>query len=140
MTIQNYSIATPPDIFELRLEVFYMKVLIVDDSKLSRKIIANILTRLGCQVISECDNGQKAVNEYFLLKPDLVIMDIIMPIMNGLEALEKIVTRDPCAKIVICSSMGQKDYIVKAIMSGAREFIVKPIEFERLKEVLDKLK
>lgn len=117
-----------------------MKILIVDDSKLSKKLLKNILHKLNHEVIAEGSNGQEAIDLYFSKKPDIVLMDIIMPKVSGLEALEAIMSKDPCAKVVICSSMGQKDYIIQAIMLGAREFVVKPFVIERIQEVLDKLK
>jgi two-component system, chemotaxis family, chemotaxis protein CheY len=116
-----------------------MKILVVDDSNFARKIMISNLRLLGYTDFTEAVNGQEAIYQYCKIKPDLVFMDIVMPIMDGVTALEKITKEFPMAKIVISSSMGQMEYIKKAIMAGAREFIVKPVEFQRLKEVVSKI-
>ena len=109
-------------------------ILICDDAAFMRMMIKDILTKNGYNVVGEADNGAKAVEKYNELKPDLVLMDITMPEMDGIQALKAIKGADGGAKVIMCSAMGQQAMVMDAIRSGAYDFIVKP--FERSK-VLD---
>lgn len=104
------------------------KVLIVDDAKFMRVTLGNILKNENYEIVGEAQNGQEAVELYESLKPDLVTMDITMPIMDGLEAIRQIMEMDPAAKIIVCSALGQQKIVVEAIELGAKDFIVKPFE------------
>ena len=108
------------------------KILICDDAAFMRMMIKDILTKNGYEVAGEAENGAKAVEKYNELKPDLVLMDITMPEMDGIQALKKIKEDYPDAKIVMCTAMGQEGMVVDAIKSGARDFIVKPFNAERI--------
>lgn len=108
------------------------KILIVDDAAFMRKVIRDTLTKEGYTDIYEAVDGQDAVEKYFEIKPDLVLMDITMPNMDGLEALKEIRKADPNASIVMCSAMGQEAMVIDAIKSGAKDFIVKPFKPERI--------
>ncbi|MFZ7103309.1 MAG: response regulator [Peptococcaceae bacterium] len=117
-----------------------VKVLIVDDAKFSRVMLKDILTKYaGLEVVGEAENGLEAVRKYLQLRPDLVTMDITMPEMDGIEALKQIRSFEPRCKIIMCSAMGQKEMIVEAIESGARDFIIKPFIKERVLEALQKV-
>ncbi len=102
------------------------KVLIVDDVAFVRKTIADILTAAHYQVVGEAADGAQAVKLYASLRPDLVTMDVVMPIMSGIEATKKIVKGDKNACIVIISAMGQESLVMEAINVGARDYILKP--------------
>lgn len=115
------------------------KVLIVDDSRTSRKILKGILESEGYDVIGEATNGQEGYDKYAELKPDVVTMDITMPVLDGISALKKIKGDFPEAKIVMVTAAGQKTKMVEAIRSGANEFVAKPFEPENLKAVIDKV-
>lgn len=115
------------------------RILITDDAAFMRMQLKNIFTELGHEVVGEAENGQVAVNQYNDLKPDLVSMDITMPEMNGVEAVKQIKSIDPDATIVMCSAMGQQQMVVEAIKAGAKDFIVKPFDQERIKSALDKV-
>ena len=115
------------------------KVLIVDDSRTSRKILKGILEGEGYDVIGEATNGQEGYDKYAELKPDVVTMDITMPVLDGISALKKIKGDFPEAKIVMVTAAGQKTKMVEAIRSGANEFVAKPFEPENLKAVIDKV-
>lgn len=104
------------------------KILIVDDAKFMRVTLSNILSQENHKVVGEAQNGQEAVELYKELQPDLVTMDITMPVMDGLQAIEEIIHYDPEAKIIVCSAMGQQKIVVEAIELGAKDFIVKPFE------------
>ncbi|WP_338469422.1 response regulator [Niallia sp. XMNu-256] len=104
------------------------KILIVDDAKFMRMTISNILSRAGYEIVGEGENGKDAIRLYRELQPDLVILDITMPEMNGIEAVKEIKKEFPHAKIIMCSAMGQQKMVVEAIESGARDFIVKPFD------------
>jgi len=93
-----------------------------------RMMLKNILVGSGYEVIGEAENGAKAVEQYKSLKPDLVMMDIIMPEMGGIDAVREIMKVNPSAKILMCSSMGQQSLVVEAIQAGAKDFIVKPFQ------------
>ncbi|PRO64266.1 response regulator [Alkalicoccus urumqiensis] len=113
-------------------------LLITDDAAFMRMTLKKMVTDAGYDVIGEAENGQQAVELYNEHKPDLVTMDITMPEMNGIEALEKIKAANPDAKVVMCSAMGQQNMVVDAIQKGAVDFIVKPFDEARIKESLEK--
>jgi two-component system chemotaxis response regulator CheY len=113
-------------------------ILIVDDAAFMRMMIKDILTKNGFQVCGEAENGAVAIDVYSDLKPDLVVMDITMPEMDGIEAVKKIKAKDPYAKIIMCSAMGQQAMVIDAIQAGARDFIVKPFQPERVVEAVKK--
>lgn len=104
----------------------HKRVLIADDSKLMRRILARILSSAGYAVAAEAKNGVEAVSLYQKFKPDIVTMDIVMPGLDGLQALKVIKALDPDARVVMVSSIGQDDVIIEAIRAGARDFLVKP--------------
>ena len=114
-------------------------ILIVDDAAFMRMMIKDILTKNGYNVIAEAENGLKAIDKYNETKPDLVLMDITMPEMDGLQALKKIKGADANAKIIMCSAMGQQAMVIDSIQSGAKDFIVKPFQAERVLEAVKKV-
>ena len=115
------------------------KVLIVDDAAFMRMMLKDILEKNGFQVIGEAANGVKAVELYESLSPDIVTMDITMPDMDGIEAVKKIKAVDSTAKIIMCSAMGQQNMVMDAIKAGARDFIVKPFQGDRVVEAIRKV-
>ena len=106
--------------------------MLVDDAAFMRMMVKNALTKSGYDNFVEAQDVAEAVKKYEEEKPDMVIMDITMPNMDGLQALKKIKESDPNAKIVMCTAMGQEGMVVDAIKSGARDFIVKPFQPDRL--------
>ena len=114
-------------------------ILIVDDAAFMRMMIKDILTKNGCNVIGEAENGAKAFEKYNELKPDLVLMDITMPEVDGIAALKKIKGADPNALIIMCSAMGQQAMVIEAIQGGAKDFIVKPFQPDRVLEAVKKV-
>ena len=94
-------------------------ILICDDAAFMRMMIKDILTKNGYNIVGEAENGAKAVEKYAELKPDLVLMDITMPEMDGIEALKKIKAADANASIIMCSAMGQQAMVIESIQSGA---------------------
>ncbi|ONI46348.1 two-component system response regulator [Candidatus Epulonipiscium fishelsonii] len=114
-------------------------ILVVDDAAFMRMMIKDILSKNGYNVVGEGENGVKAIEKYKELKPDLVLMDITMPEMDGIQALKEIRAFDPAAKIVMCSAMGQQGMVIEAIQSGARDFIVKPFQADRILEAVKKV-
>ncbi len=113
-------------------------VLIVDDAAFMRLTIKDIIKNIGFEVAGEAENGKECIKKYKDLEPDLVIMDITMPEMDGIEALKEIRKLDNEANIVICSAMGQQKMVIEAIEAGAKDFIVKPFKENRIKEALNK--
>jgi len=116
-----------------------LRVLIVDDAIFMRKMISDILVENGMEVVGEADTGVKAVEKFMELRPDLVTMDIIMPEMNGIDAVRKIVEFDKQAKVVMCSALGQQALVQEAITAGARDFLIKPFNAARVVEVIAKV-
>ena len=114
------------------------RVLICDDAAFMRMMIKDILTKNGYEVAAEAENGIKAVEKYNETKPDLVMMDITMPDMDGIQALKKIKEADANANIIMCSAMGQQAMVIESIQSGARDFIVKPFNQDRVLEAVKK--
>ncbi|MCI9165356.1 MAG: response regulator [Oscillospiraceae bacterium] len=108
------------------------KILLVDDAAFMRKVIKDTLSKAGYTDLHEAVDGADAVEKYNSLKPDLVLMDITMPNMDGLEALKAIRAADGSANVVMCSAMGQETMVIDAIRSGAKDFIVKPFKGERV--------
>ncbi len=113
------------------------KILIVDDSIVMRKNLKSILRSEGHEIVGEAVNGKQAVSMYFELKPDLVTMDISMPIMQGVDALKEIIKQDKSAKIVIISALNQKHMVFDALKNGAKHYIIKPIDSERMVSIID---
>ncbi|CDD56791.1 response regulator [[Bacteroides] pectinophilus] len=114
-------------------------ILICDDAAFMRMMIKDILTKNGYNIAGEAENGAKAVEKYNELKPDLVLMDITMPEMDGIEALKKIKAGDPNAMVIMCSAMGQQAMVIESIQSGAKDFIVKPFQADRVIEAVKKV-
>ena len=115
------------------------KILIVDDAAFMRMTIKNCLSKAGYEQLVEAADGEIAFATYQQEKPDLVIMDITMPNMDGIKALQAIKTVDPAAKVVMCSAMGQESMVVDAIRLGALDFIVKPFKPDRILETVSKI-
>ena len=115
------------------------RILIVDDAAFMRMMIKDILTKNGFEVVGEAENGAKAVEKYQELRPDLTMMDITMPEMDGISAVKQIKKIDPAAKVLMCSAMGQQAMVIEAIQSGARDFIVKPFQADRVLEAVRKV-
>ena len=113
-------------------------ILIVDDVAFMRMVIKNILTKEGYEIAGEASDGKQAVEMYNELKPALVLLDITMPEMDGIEALKKIIAADPSAKVVMCSALGQSSMVIEAIQAGARDYIVKPFQPDRVIEAVQK--
>ncbi len=113
-------------------------ILIADDLSFMRMIQKEILTERGYSVVGEAADGIDAVNKFQSLNPDLVLLDITMPNMNGLEAMRKIFSINPKAKVIMCSALGQQSLIVEAIRAGVKDFIVKPFKPERILSAIEK--
>ena len=116
-----------------------MRILVVDDAMFMRMMLKDILSKNGYEVVGEAANGKEAIDKYIELRPDLVLLDITMPEMDGIEALKKIKMIEPKAKIIMCSAMGQQNMVIEAIQNGALDFIVKPFQQNRVLESLEKL-
>jgi len=114
------------------------KILVVDDAQFMRMMLKNILVGAGYEVAGEAENGVQAIERYRSLKPDLVIMDMIMPEMGGIDAVREIVKLDADARVLMCSAMGQQALVVEAIQVGARDFIVKPFQAAGVLEAVTK--
>ena len=114
-------------------------ILICDDAAFMRMMIKDILTKNGYNVAGEAENGLKAVEKYNETKPDLVLMDITMPEMDGIQALKQIKAGDPGAMVIMCSAMGQQAMVIESIQAGAKDFIVKPFQADRVIEAVKKV-
>jgi two-component system chemotaxis response regulator CheY len=113
-------------------------VLICDDAVVMRMMIKAILTKAGYEVVGEAQNGAVAVEMYRELEPALVTMDMIMPELDGINAVKQIIASDPGARIVMCTSMGQQQLVVDAIKAGAKGFVTKPFQPPKLLEAVEK--
>lgn len=113
-------------------------VLVVDDTLFIRETIKRMVAGQGFEVIGEADNGEEAIRQYKKLNPDVVTMDITMPTKNGLEATKEIVAYDAEAKVVVITAVGQQKNVVKALQNGAKDFMTKPFDQEKLLHVLYK--
>ncbi len=115
------------------------RILVVDDAKFMRVTLSKILINANHEVVGEAENGNVAVQLFHELKPDLVTMDITMPELNGIEALKIIVEQDSEAKVIMCSAIGQQKMIVAAIEAGAKDFIIKPFDENRVLEAVKRV-
>jgi len=115
------------------------KILIVDDAAFMRMMIKDILTKNGYEIVGEAENGARAIDKYKELNPDLVIMDITMPEVDGIAAVREIKKINSDSKIIMCSAMGQQAMVIESIQAGARDFIVKPFQAERVVEAVKKV-
>lgn len=114
-----------------------MRILLTDDAMFLRNALKEIIQPMGYEII-EAESGEKALEMYAIYKPDLVIMDITMPGMGGLEAVKRLKQQDPNAKVIMCSAMGQQDKIVTAIQNGALDSIAKPFEPGRIRQSIQR--
>ena len=107
-------------------------MLVVDDAAFMRKIVSDALTSAGHEVVGHGGDGDEGVQRFAELRPDLTTLDITMPVKDGLEALQEIMAIDPSARVIMCSALGQESKVLAAIRTGARDFVVKPFQAERL--------
>jgi two-component system chemotaxis response regulator CheY len=118
------------------------KIMIVDDALFMRKMISGILQEEGYDICAQASCAKEAVEKFKEFRPDLVTMDIVMPMMeelDGIGAVREIVKLDPTARILICSVIGQQSLVVEAIKAGAKDFVMKPVKPQRLKEAVKNL-
>lgn len=111
-------------------------VLIVDDAEFMRVMLKDILADMDLAVVGEAGDGDQAVELFVKLRPDLVLLDIMLPTVGGIEALEEIIAEDPNARVVMITALGQKEEVLTSIKAGARDFIVKPFDQDRVHETL----
>lgn len=114
------------------------RVLVVDDAAFMRKVVSDALASGGHEVVGEAGNGTEAVQRYQELSPELVTLDITMPVKDGLEALGEIISLDPGAKVLMCSALGQESKVIESIQKGAKDFVVKPFQPAQLLEAVGK--
>ena len=114
------------------------RVLVVDDAAFMRKMLTDALSAGGHEVVGEAGNGIEAIERFQELRPELVTLDITMPEKDGLEALQEIMAIDPNAKVVMCSALGQESKVLESIKLGAKDFVVKPFEPQRVLSAIDK--
>ena len=114
------------------------RILVVDDAAFMRKMVTDALTKGGHEVIGEAGNGTEAVEQYQSLKPDLTTLDITMPEKDGLSALKDIIALDPSAKVIMCSALGQESKVLESIKLGAKDFVVKPFQADRVIDAVGK--
>jgi two-component system chemotaxis response regulator CheY len=115
------------------------KIMITDDAIFMRVTLKNILVANGYEIAAEASNGQEAIEKYSECRPDLVLMDITMPVMDGITATRSIKSSFPSANVVMCTAMGQRNLVIEALQAGAKDFIVKPFQPDRVLESLKKL-
>jgi len=115
------------------------RVLLVDDLKFIKMIERKALEHSGHQIVGDAKNGREAFELYTTVKPDIVLMDITMPEVNGIEALKKIIAFDPRAKVIICSAQSHDKILYDAVKAGAKEYIIKPFSTERLISTINKI-
>jgi len=114
------------------------RVLVVDDAAFMRKMLGDALSKGGHEVVGEAGNGVEAVDRFLSLKPDVTTLDITMPERDGIAALKEILTLDPGARVVMCSALGQESKVLEAIKAGAKDFVVKPFQPERVVDAIGK--
>jgi two-component system chemotaxis response regulator CheY len=115
------------------------RILIVDDAKFMRITLSEIIISLGHEVVGEASCGAEAIEKYKQLCPDIITLDITMPNLSGIDALRQIKKIDSSAKIIMCSAMGQNKTVIEALGAGAKDFITKPFERDRVKDAINRL-
>jgi two-component system, chemotaxis family, chemotaxis protein CheY len=113
--------------------------LVCDDSTFMRAMVGDILRKADIEIVGEAETGTQAIAEYERLRPDIVTMDIVMPEMSGVDAARTICQKDPKAKILMCSAIGQQSLVAEAIEAGAKDFIVKPFQAARVLEAVQQI-
>ncbi|RRD95069.1 response regulator [Clostridiales bacterium COT073_COT-073] len=113
------------------------KVLVVDDAVFMRTVLKKMLEEEGMEIVGEAGNGEEAIQKAKELQPEVVTLDITMPVMDGVQALPKILEVSPNAKVIMCSAMGQQAMVVDAIKAGAKDFVVKPFQKPRVIEAIE---
>ncbi len=116
-----------------------IRVLIVDDALLIRQMLRTILSRASYEIVGEAADGGEAVARYEQLRPDVVLLDIMMPEVDGVTALRQIIARHPEARVIMCSALDQKSIISEALEAGARDFIIKPFTPDKVREIVGKV-
>ena len=114
------------------------RVLVVDDAAFMRKMVTDALTAGGHEIVGEAGNGNEAFSQFQALKPDVMTLDITMPEKDGLVALKEILAFDPTAKVVMCSALGQESKVLESIKAGAKDFVVKPFQPDRVNDAIAK--
>ena len=114
------------------------RVLVVDDAAFMRKMVTDALTKGGHEVVGEAGNGNEAVARYQELRPEVTTLDITMPEKDGLQALQEIMALDPSARVIMCSALGQESKVLESIKIGAKDFVVKPFQPDRVLGAVDK--
>ena len=114
------------------------RVLVVDDAAFMRKMVSDALTKGGHEVVGEAGDGVEAVARYQQLRPEVTTLDITMPEKDGLAALKEIIAFDPAARVIMCSALGQESKVLESIKAGARDFVVKPFQADRVLEAIGK--
>lgn len=115
------------------------KIIVVDDSRILRQILTSNLTEAGHEIVGEAGNGQEVLDMLETINPDLITLDITMPVMDGIEALKQIKNNYPAISVVMVSAAGQKDKVMESLKAGADDFLQKPFEPEDVKHVVAKL-
>lgn len=114
------------------------RILVVDDAMFMRATVKRILEQGGYEIAGEAENGELAVRQYIELKPDAVLMDITMPVLDGISAAKAILKADPKAVVLMCTALGQQNLVIDAIKSGVKDYIVKPFQPDRVIEGISK--
>ena len=114
------------------------KILLCDDAEFMRRMLKDILTKQGHEIVGEAKNGREAIEKFKETSPDLVMLDVTMPEMDGIQGLKGIMKVNPKAKCVMCSAMGQQSIVIDALQSGALDFLVKPFAIDRVTEMVAK--
>jgi two-component system chemotaxis response regulator CheY len=114
-------------------------ILIADDAEFMRSMLRQIIEDMGWSVVGEAADGHEAIEKFRACQPDLILLDITMPNLDGSEALKTILEEDPSAQVVMITALGQKDQVLKAIKAGARDFIIKPFDHDRVTDTLERI-
>jgi two-component system, chemotaxis family, chemotaxis protein CheY len=115
------------------------RILVVDDAAFMRRMVSDVLTSGGHEVVGEAADGNEAVERYKELRPDVMTLDITMPEKDGLTALRELIAIDPSATVVMCSALGQESKVLEAVKAGAKDFIAKPFEAQRVLTAIEKV-
>lgn len=114
------------------------RVLVVDDAAFMRKMVTDALTGGGHEIVGEAGNGAEAVQRFQELRPEVMTLDITMPEKDGIAALQEIIAIDPSAKVIMCSALGQESKVLESIKLGAKDFVVKPFQPDRVLSAVEK--